>query len=74
MRLEKCPFGSEKPTCATCPIHCYRPSMRERMRDVMRESGPWMLWHHPILTIRHMLDERRPAPARLGHVRLPECR
>ena len=23
-RLEKCPFGDQKPTCATCPIHCYR--------------------------------------------------
>ena len=71
-RLEHCPFGAEKPTCAVCPIHCYRPTMRERMR----EAGPRMLVHHPILTLRHMLDERRPVlerPARRA-VPAPEAR
>ncbi|MCK7473192.1 MAG: nitrous oxide-stimulated promoter family protein [Rhodopseudomonas palustris] len=23
-RLEKCPYGEAKPTCARCPIHCYK--------------------------------------------------
>ena len=63
-RLEKCPFGVAKPTCVNCPIHCYRPSMRERMKEVMRVSGPRMLVRHPILAVRHMLDGRRPAPPR----------
>jgi hypothetical protein len=62
-RLARCPFGAEKPTCATCPIHCYRPTMRERMREVMRVSGPRMPVRHPILAIRHVLDGRRPAAA-----------
>jgi Nitrous oxide-stimulated promoter len=22
-RVERCPFGPEKPTCSRCPIHCY---------------------------------------------------
>jgi hypothetical protein len=38
--------------------------MRERMKDVMRVSGPWMLPVHPVLAVRHMLDGRRPAPPR----------
>jgi hypothetical protein len=63
-RLARCPFGAEKPTCVSCPIHCYRPTMRERMKDVMRVSGPWMLPVHPVLAVRHMLDGRRPAPPR----------
>lgn len=58
-RLERCPFGAEKPTCARCPIHCYRKDMRERVRDVMRFAGPRMIFSHGILALRHMLDGLR---------------
>ncbi len=64
-RIDLCPYGSDKPTCANCPIHCYRPEPRERMRDVMRFAGPRMLTHHPVLALLHILvDGRRPAPDR----------
>ena len=53
-RLAKCPFGENKPTCAKCTVHCYKPAMRERIRDVMKYSGPRMLTAHPILTARHI--------------------
>lgn len=61
-RLDLCPYGSDKPTCANCPIHCYRPEPRQRMREVMRFAGPRMLTRHPYLAIRHLVDGRRPAP------------
>lgn len=61
-RLEKCVFGAEKPTCANCPVHCYKPEMREKVRVVMRYSGPRMLLHHPVLAMRHLLDGRKAAP------------
>ncbi len=61
-RLEKCPFGDEKPTCATCPIHCYKPACREQVKEVMRYAGPRLLLRRPVLTIRHLIDDRRPAP------------
>jgi hypothetical protein len=61
-RLERCVFGDVKPTCANCTVHCYKASMRERIRVVMRWAGPRMLWHHPVLAIRHMIDGRLPAP------------
>ena len=64
VRLERCCFGDEKPTCRECPVHCYRPLERERMREVMRWAGPRMLRVHPVLAIRHLLDERRRAPER----------
>ncbi len=54
-RLDRCKFGEQKPTCKRCPIHCYQPRMRERMRQVMRWAGPRMLLYHPITAIRHML-------------------
>ncbi len=63
-RLECCPYGGEKPACSHCPIHCYRPDPRERMREVMRWAGPRMLWRHPVLAVRHLLDERRRVPER----------
>lgn len=62
-RLERCLFGDAKPTCVNCTVHCYKASMRERVRQVMRWAGPRMLWRHPVLAVRHMIDGRRPAPS-----------
>jgi hypothetical protein len=61
-RLDHCPYGGEKPACTNCPIHCYRPEPRERMREVMRFAGPRMLAKHPWLATLHLLDARKPAP------------
>jgi hypothetical protein len=61
-RLLKCPFGEGKTTCAKCPVHCYRPGMREKIRTVMRYSGPRMLYRHPLMALRHLLDGRRKKP------------
>ena len=63
-RLEHCSFGDGKPTCAQCPVHCYRPEMQERVKAVMAWAGPRMLLYHPILAIRHFLDRLRPSPER----------
>jgi hypothetical protein len=52
-RLARCPFGGSKPTCLHCTVHCYTSSMHGRVREVMRYSGPRMLWRHPWLTLMH---------------------
>jgi hypothetical protein len=57
-RIEECRFGAEKPTCARCTVHCFRPSLREDVRRVMRYSGPRMTVRHPYLALRHLLDRR----------------
>jgi hypothetical protein len=62
-RLDRCVYGIGKPACAHCPIHCYRKSMREGMRGVMRHSGPRMIREHPVMAIRHLLDSLRKPPA-----------
>ncbi|MEN0615573.1 nitrous oxide-stimulated promoter family protein [Klebsiella indica] len=62
-RLDKCVFGEEKPACRQCPVHCYQPARREEMKQIMRWAGPRMLWRHPILTFRHLIDDKRPVPA-----------
>lgn len=57
-RTEKCQFGDEKPVCVHCPVHCYKPDMREKIRNVMRFAGPKMLLSHPYLGIMHLIDKR----------------
>ncbi len=57
-RLDKCVFSEAKPTCAKCRVHCYESGMRERMRAVMRYSGPRMVIRHPVLTVLHSIDSR----------------
>ena len=64
-RLQKCPYGVDKPTCANCPIHCYKPDRREQARDIMRFAGPRMLLRHPLLAIMHQWDGLR----KVGHPR-----
>jgi hypothetical protein len=68
-RLEKCPFQEGKTTCAKCPVHCYKPGMREGIRAVMRYAGPRMLYRHPIMTLQHMIDGLREEPSRPSAVR-----
>lgn len=62
LRLDRCRFGVEKPTCAKCPVHCYQRNRREQVKIVMRYAGPRMLWRHPLLSLRHWLDGFRQAP------------
>lgn len=56
LRGKKCPFGDDKPFCSNCRIHCYKPEMREKIRAVMRYSGPRMLFYDPKTAIRHIVE------------------
>jgi len=58
-RLEFCKFGENKPTCQKCPVHCYKPEMKTRIQEVMRYSGPRMLFHSPLLAILHLFKSIR---------------
>ena len=64
-RLKKCPYGEDKPTCANCPIHCYKPARRDQVKRIMRYAGPRMLLRHPLLAIAHKIDGFR----RVSHPR-----
>ena len=66
-RIASCPRMADKTFCSACPTHCYRPQMRERIREVMRWSGPRMLRHRPVVALRHALSTLR---SRLGMLRL----
>ncbi len=59
LRLSKCPFGEAKTSCRKCPVHCYKPDMRMKIRAVMRYSGPRMMLYNPVAAIRHIFSEMR---------------
>lgn len=54
-KLVTCPFGDRKESCKKCKVHCYAPDMREKIRRVMRFSGPRMFFYHPIAALRYLI-------------------
>lgn len=57
VRTEKCPYMGVKVSCDRCKIHCYKPERLEQVRQVMRYSGPRMLFRHPVAAIRHAMGK-----------------
>ena len=58
-RRSKCPWGDKKPFCSNCKIHCYKPEMREKIKEVMRFSGPRMIFFHPVIALNHLIETKR---------------
>lgn len=58
-RSDCCPFMETKTFCSNCKVHCYRADMRQEIRKVMAFSGPRMLFCHPVIAIRHLVETRK---------------
>ena len=58
-RSGACPFMETKTFCSDCRIHCYKSDMREKIREVMCFSGPRMIFHHPVMAIRHVIVSKK---------------
>ena len=58
-RSDRCPFMENKTFCSNCSVHCYKPEMREKIRAVMRFSGPRMIFHHPVTAVRHVIETKK---------------
>ena len=61
-RLFNCPFHDQKASCGKCSVHCYKKDMRLKIVDVMRYSGPKMIWKHPVMAMQHLIDSRKKSP------------
>lgn len=61
-RLDACRYAEAKPACSKCPTHCYAPARRQAIREVMAYAGPRMVRRHPLMALRHLADQLRPAP------------
>lgn len=58
-RSDKCPFMETKTFCSNCKVHCYKPQMREKIREVMRFSGPRMIFRQPWAVIHHIIETKK---------------
>jgi len=58
-RLQNCKYGINKPTCSSCTTHCYSPEMQQKIKAVMRFSGPRMVFYHPIDAISYWIHKRK---------------
>lgn len=56
-RIEHCQHMETKTFCSKCKTHCYAPEMKEKIRDVMKFSGPRMLLYNPVLAMKHMISQ-----------------
>lgn len=56
-RTRRCRKMDVKTSCDACENHCYKPEMREKIRQVMRYSGPRMLGKHPVAALRHLMGK-----------------
>lgn len=61
-KLQHCPLKEKRTTCGTCQIHCYKPEMKKRIKEVMRYAGPRMIKHHPLLALKHVAKGLKRAP------------
>lgn len=59
LRSDLCPFMETKTFCSNCKVHCYKSKMREKIRAVMRYAGPRMVFHHPVMAVRHLIETKR---------------
>ena len=65
-RIGNCRFGSTKSVCAKCAVHCFKRDMRARVKNVMRHTGPKMLFRHPVLSVLHFIDGFRKPKVEKG--------
>ena len=57
MKLDRCICGEKKPPCNKCSIHCYNNEMRNKIKSVMRYSGLRIIYVHPVLAIKYLINK-----------------
>lgn len=53
-KLSQCPY-EPKPSCRKCKTHCYAPGYREKVRQVMRFSGTYLVKRGRLDILLHYL-------------------
>lgn len=55
-RIDNCKFMETKTFCSNCKSPCYSLKMKEKIKQIMKFSGPRMLFYHPLLVIYHIIS------------------
>lgn len=58
-KTENCVYKYNKPACSLCPVHCYSKVYKKKIREVMRFSGPRIIFYSPKSAILHLINVRR---------------
>lgn len=58
-RIGMCRWKEEKPNCSDCETHCFKPVMKQKIAEVMRYSGPRMIYRHPVIAFKYLLRKRK---------------
>lgn len=61
MRSQKCPYiaNGTKTFCSNCKTHCYKPDYREKIRKVMKYSGPRLIFYFPGKLLEHFISSKK---------------
>lgn len=54
VKRSRCPLDP-KPACKHCPVHCYHPTYRQNIREVMRFSGRRLVLSGRLDLLYHLL-------------------
>ena len=54
LRIINCPHKENKKFCSGCKTHCYKKEMKQKIKTVMKFSGPRMILYNPLIVIKHM--------------------
>ena len=54
VKRSRCPLDP-KPACKHCPVHCYHPSYRQQIREVMKYSGRRLVLSGRLDMLYHLL-------------------
>lgn len=57
-RIDNCPYITSKSFCSNCASPCYKSPMREKIKSIMRFSGPRMLFVNPVVAIKHLIQTK----------------
>ena len=58
LKIDRCPKMATKSFCSQCEIHCYDEKRRALIRQVMRYSGPRMVFKRPMLVLKHFYYQK----------------
>ncbi|NLC65713.1 MAG: nitrous oxide-stimulated promoter family protein [Clostridium sp.] len=58
MKIDKCPHMESKTFCSQCKTHCYDKLHRDKIREIMKYSGPRIIIFHPVATVKHIISSK----------------
>lgn len=56
VKMNKCMYGITKPICDRCENSCLGVAQTKEFLKIMKSSGNYMMFRHPIMALKHKLQ------------------